>query len=60
MRWYSIRELLASHQRNTVIWTNKEKETWSKRVSCIPEMRHLQIYGLLNISNPLKDVLSEL
>lgn len=60
MRWHSLRELLASHQRNTVIWTNKEKETWSKRVSCIPEMRHLQIYGLLNISNPLKDILSEL
>lgn len=60
MRWHSLRELLASHQRNTIIWTNKEKETWSKRVSCIPEMRHLQIYSQLGIRNPLKDLLSEL
>jgi transposase len=60
MRWHTLREHLASHQRSTIIWTNKEKETWSKRVSGTPEMRHLQIYGKLGITNPLKDQLSEM
>jgi hypothetical protein len=36
IRWHTLREHLASHQRSTVIWTNKEKETWSKRVSGAP------------------------
>ena len=60
MRWSTLRELLASHQRSTIIWSNKEKETWSKRVSGTPEMRHLQIYGKLGINNPLKDQLIEM
>jgi len=57
MRWHTLREDLASHRRSTVTWTNKEKETWSKRVSGTPEMRHLQIYGKLGTGNPLKDQL---
>jgi len=60
MRWHTLREHLASHQRSTIIWTNKEKQTWSKRVSGTPEMRHLQIYGKLGITNPLKDQLNEI
>ena len=60
MRWHTLREHLASHQRSTIIWTNKEKQTWSKRVSGTPEIRHLQIYGKLGISNPLKDQLNEI
>jgi len=60
MRWHTLREHLVSHQRSTIIWTNKEKETWSKRVSGTPEMRHLQIYGKLGVINPLKDQLNEL
>jgi transposase len=57
MRWHTLREHLVSHQRSTIIWTNKEKQTWSKRVSGSPEMRHLQIYRELGITNPLKDQL---
>ena len=60
MRWHTLREHLASHQRSTIIWTNKEKETWSKRVSGMPEMRHLQIYKKLGIRNPLSDQLTEM
>jgi len=60
MRWHTLREYLASHQRSTIIWTNKEKEIWSKRVSGTPEMRHLQIYGKLGIRNPLPDQLTEM
>ncbi len=60
MRWHTLREHLASHQRSTIIWTNKEKEIWSKRVSGTPEMRHLQIYGKLGIRNPLPDQLTEM
>ena len=60
MRWHTLREHLATHQRSTVIWINKEKQTWSKRVSGTPEMRHLQIYGKLGITNPLKDQLNEM
>jgi transposase len=60
MRWHTLREHLASHQRSTIIWTNKEKETWSKRVSGTPEMRHLQMYGKLGITNPLNDQLLEM
>jgi hypothetical protein len=57
MRWHTLREHLVSHQRSTIIWINKEKQTWSKRVSGSPEMRHLQIYRELGITNPLKDQL---
>ncbi len=57
MRWQTIREDLATHQRSTVIWTNKKKETWGKRVSGTPEIRHLQLYGKLGVSHPLKDQL---
>ena len=60
MRWHTLREHLTSHQRSTVIWTNKEKETWSKRVSGTPEMRHLQMYKKLGITNPLNDQLLEM
>jgi len=57
MRWQTLREDLATHQRSTVVWTNKKKETWGKRVSGTPEMRHLQIYEKLGVNNPLKDQL---
>ncbi len=46
---------LATHQRSTVVWTNKKKEIWGKRISGIPEMRHLQIYKKLGVNNPLKN-----
>jgi transposase len=60
MRWSTLRDHLASHQRSTIIWSNKDEETWSKRVSGTPEMRHLQIYGKLGINNPLTDQLIEM
>lgn len=55
LRWKTLRQLLASHQRSTIIWTNKKKETWNKRVSGIPEMRPLHIYGKLGLKDPLKE-----
>ncbi len=55
--WYMLRRLLATHQRSTLIWKNKQAEVWHKRISSSAEARHLQIYGKLQIEDPLKDVL---
>jgi transposase len=56
-RWHMVRRLLGTHQRSTLIWKNKQGEVWHKRISSSAEARHLQIYGKLQIEDPLKGVL---
>jgi transposase len=52
-RWHILRELMATHRRSTICWQNKQDEIWHKRVSSSPEARHLQVYGKLQIKDPL-------
>ncbi len=52
-RWHVLRELMATHRRSTICWKNKQGEIWHKRLSSSPEARHLQIYGKLQVKDPL-------
>ena len=52
-RWHVLRELMGTHRRSTICWQNEQGETWNKRLSSSPEARQLQIYGKLQIKDPL-------
>jgi len=54
--WQTVRHLLQTHQRSTLVWKNKQGEIWHKRISSTPEPHHLQIYGKLQTINPLTDI----
>ena len=49
MSWRSAREILSSHQRTTVVMTNKESEIIHIRVTGTPETAHKEIYQALEI-----------
>ncbi len=53
-RWSTLREQLATHQRNTVIFTDAENKIHHLRVSGTPEKEHREIYRLLGVKDPLK------
>ncbi len=52
-RWSTIREVLSTHQRSTVIITDKKQRVHHLRLSGQPETCHSQIYNILKI-NPGK------
>ena len=52
-RWHVLREFMSTHRRSTICWQNEQGETWNKRLSSSPEARQLQIYGKLQIKDPL-------
>jgi hypothetical protein len=53
-RWSTIREQLATHQRNTVIFTDADNKIHHLRVSGTPEKEHREIYRLLGVKDPSK------
>jgi len=55
-RWSTIRDELATHQRSTVILTDKEGVIHHIRVSSSPEPHQKEIYDMLGIKNPLGKV----
>jgi transposase len=55
-QWSTIREILSTHTRNTVIITDKDGNTDHVRVSGAPESMHQEIYDMLEIKDPLKQV----
>lgn len=48
-KWSTIRDVLSTHQRNTVILTDDDKKIHHIRVSGTPESSHTEIYRLLDI-----------
>lgn len=52
--WSTIKEQLSTHQRSTVILTDKEDQIHHIRVSGTPEKSHNDIYKLLRVKDPLK------
>ena len=48
-RWSTIRETLSTHQRSTVIITDKKQRVHHLRLSGQPETCHSQIYNILKI-----------
>lgn len=53
-QWSTIREVLSTHMRNTVIITDKDGNTDHVRVSGATESMHQEIYDMLEIKDPLK------
>lgn len=52
--WSTLRAQLATHQRNTVIFTDADNKIHHLRVSGTPEKEHREIYRLLGVKDPLK------
>lgn len=57
-QWSTIREVLSTHTRNTVIMTDKDGNTDHVRVSGAPESMHQDIYNMLEVKDPLKQIIS--
>jgi len=55
-RWSTIRDELSTHQRSTVILTDKDGAIHHIRVSSSPEPHQKEIYDMLGIKNPLGKV----
>jgi transposase len=52
--WRTIRKLLSSHNRSTVIMTGEDETIYHIRVSGTPESEQSAIYKKLSIKDPLK------
>jgi len=52
--WATINKQLSTHQRATVMMTDKEGQIHHIRVSGMPEKSHNEIYKLLHVKDPLK------
>jgi len=55
--WSTIREVLSTHTRNTIIMKKESGEVTHVRVSGVPEEEHLAVYSKLGVKNPLKTVM---
>lgn len=54
--WSTIRDILSTHMRNTIIMTDETGKVLHTRVSGLPEAAHLDIYEKLGVKNPLKTI----
>ena len=52
--WTTIRDVLSTHTRNTIIMKDQDGKVIHVRVSGLPEEEHLNIYSKLGVRNPLK------
>lgn len=57
--WRTIRSILSTHQRNTVMLTDTEDIIYHIRISGSPETEHTEIYNRLSVKAPLKRVKSK-
>ena len=53
-RWSTIKAVLSTHQRTTVILNDEQEQIHSLRISGTPETGHREIYTRLNVKDPLK------
>ena len=52
--WSSIRQVLTTHQRSTIVFRDEHRQIHHMRVSGIPEKPHKDIYERLKVKDPLK------
>jgi transposase len=52
--WASIREILSTHQRSTIVFKDDQGMIHHTRLSSTPESQHKEIYERLDIKDPLK------
>ena len=53
-RWSTIKDVLSTHQRTTVIMTDDNDQIHHIRSSGVPESEHKEIYRILNVKDSLK------
>ena len=53
-RWSTIKDVLSTHQRTTIIMTDENDQIHHIRSSGIPESEHKELYRILNIKDQLK------
>jgi len=53
-RWSTIKDVLSTHQRTTIIMTDDKDQIHHIRASGVPESEHKEIYRILKIKDPLK------
>ncbi len=53
-RWSTIKDVLSTHQRTTIIMTDDNDQIHHIRSSGVPESEHKELYRLLNVKDPLK------
>ena len=53
-RWSTVRDVLSTHQRTTIIMTDENDQIHHIRSSGIPESEHKELYRMLNIKDQLK------
>ena len=51
--WRTIRAILKTHQRTTIIITGMDGTIYHLRVSGVPETEHARIFKILDVKNPL-------
>ena len=54
--WSTIRDILSTYMRNTIIMKDKEGNVFHVRVSGLPEEEHTDIFNKLDVKNPLKSL----
>lgn len=54
--WSTLRDILSTHMRNTIIMKDIDGKVIHVRVSGLPEEGHLDIYSKLGVRNPLKSI----
>ena len=52
--WQSIREILATHQRSTIIMTGQDGTIYNLRITGNPEKHHHEIYQIFGIVDLVK------
>ena len=52
--WVTIRKILSTHHRSTIIMTDENENIHHLRISGMPEFEQKNIYDKLNIKDPLK------
>jgi transposase len=52
-KWSTIKKILSTHQRTTVIFTDSNNQINHLRVSGMPESEHQEIYKILGIKDKL-------
>lgn len=53
-RWSTVRKVLSTHQRSTIILTDDQDQIHHVRVSSTPESPHQEIYRRLGVTDSLK------
>ena len=52
--WNTIKKILSTHERSTVILRGTDKKVYHLRISGNPETCHKEIYGTLNVKDTLR------